>query len=179
MCRENAKKKPKQFAFGFFWSEWRDLNPRPLPPQGSALPNCATPRLLFCNMRDYTITGWFCQGLFCKKRLFGKNISFVADLFFSSLCPKSANSFVFCKNRLFSFAKKCVIILLQGSKGWKVPSGGVPGRQGLNQSIALARAGAKVYHAGLSSRRRISSGAVSCGWRGCLGSSKLKRVGGK
>ncbi len=25
------------------WSEWRDLNPRPLDPQSSALPNCATP----------------------------------------------------------------------------------------------------------------------------------------
>ena len=28
----------------FFWSEWRDLNPRPLRPERSTLPNCATPR---------------------------------------------------------------------------------------------------------------------------------------
>ena len=27
-----------------FWSERRDLNPRPPPPQGGALPSCATPR---------------------------------------------------------------------------------------------------------------------------------------
>ena len=52
------------------WSEWRDLNPRPLPPQGSALPNCATPRFLFCNMSDYTTIGWFCQGLFFKNGCF-------------------------------------------------------------------------------------------------------------
>ena len=26
------------------WSEWRDLNPRPLVPQTSALPGCATLR---------------------------------------------------------------------------------------------------------------------------------------
>ena len=27
-----------------YWSGWRDLNPRPLDPQSSALPNCATAR---------------------------------------------------------------------------------------------------------------------------------------
>ena len=27
------------------WSEWRDLNPRPLPPQGSALPTAPHPDL--------------------------------------------------------------------------------------------------------------------------------------
>lgn len=26
------------------WSEWRDSNPRPLGPEPSTLPNCATPR---------------------------------------------------------------------------------------------------------------------------------------
>ena len=29
------------------WSEWRDLNPRPLHPQYSALPGCATLRLVW------------------------------------------------------------------------------------------------------------------------------------
>ncbi len=29
------------------WSERRDLNARPLPPQGSALPSCATSRFAF------------------------------------------------------------------------------------------------------------------------------------
>ena len=28
----------------FVWSRRRDLNPRPLGPEPSALPNCATPR---------------------------------------------------------------------------------------------------------------------------------------
>ena len=28
----------RQMTFCVYWSEWRDLNPRPLPPQGSALP---------------------------------------------------------------------------------------------------------------------------------------------
>src|SRR5690606_34175722 len=27
-----------------YWSGWRDLNPRPLRPERSALPSCATPR---------------------------------------------------------------------------------------------------------------------------------------
>ena len=69
ICPENTKNKAENDSFSalFFWSEWRDLNPRPLPPQGSALPNCATPRLLFCNMRDYTIDDSLCQVLFEKK----------------------------------------------------------------------------------------------------------------
>ena len=32
-----------------FWSEWRDLNPRPLGPEPSAIPSFATPG---CNCRD-------------------------------------------------------------------------------------------------------------------------------
>lgn len=32
------------FATGHFQSGWRDLNPRPLRPERSALPSCATPR---------------------------------------------------------------------------------------------------------------------------------------
>lgn len=35
--------KPLRFQ-DFSWSEWRDLNSRPLDPQSSALPNCATTR---------------------------------------------------------------------------------------------------------------------------------------
>ena len=35
---------PQQRSYHHQWSERRDLNPRPLPPQGSALPNCATSR---------------------------------------------------------------------------------------------------------------------------------------
>ena len=31
----------------FFSSGWRDLNPRPLDPQSSALPSCATARIQF------------------------------------------------------------------------------------------------------------------------------------
>ena len=31
------------------WSEWRDLNPRPLVPQTSALPGCATLRPIKSN----------------------------------------------------------------------------------------------------------------------------------
>ena len=33
-----ASKEKTTLAASFLWSEWRDLNPRPLPPQGSALP---------------------------------------------------------------------------------------------------------------------------------------------
>ena len=33
------------------WSGWRDLNPRPLDPQSSALPNCATARRLAASSR--------------------------------------------------------------------------------------------------------------------------------
>ena len=41
-------KRPKlKISFGLLnkWSERQDLNLRPLPPQGSALPSCATSRL--------------------------------------------------------------------------------------------------------------------------------------
>ena len=33
------------------WSGWRDLNPRPLDPQSSALPGCATPRYVLSILR--------------------------------------------------------------------------------------------------------------------------------
>src|SRR5213596_591311 len=32
-------------AYLLIWSGWRDLNPRPLRPERSALPSCATPRV--------------------------------------------------------------------------------------------------------------------------------------
>ena len=32
----------------FYWSEWRDLNSRPLDPQSSALPTALHPDILFC-----------------------------------------------------------------------------------------------------------------------------------
>ena len=37
-------KKSEQVKLAPTWSEWRDLNPRPLRPERSTLPNCATPR---------------------------------------------------------------------------------------------------------------------------------------
>ena len=41
----SLKEKDSTFVKPFlFWSEWRDLNPRPLRPERSTLPNCATPR---------------------------------------------------------------------------------------------------------------------------------------
>ena len=55
--REHTKRTGKIRA-GFVWSRRRDSNPRPLGPEPSALPNCATPRfsyailaqlLYFCN----------------------------------------------------------------------------------------------------------------------------------
>ena len=47
---ENGKQKVlKPFRFqDFFWSEWRDLNSRPLDPQSSALPTALHPDILFC-----------------------------------------------------------------------------------------------------------------------------------
>ena len=41
-----SKKRRRLFSqpSSFFWSRRRDLNPRPLGPEPSALPNCATPR---------------------------------------------------------------------------------------------------------------------------------------
>ena len=39
----NKNKEPLLFREAVVWSEWQDLNLRPLPPQGSALPICATP----------------------------------------------------------------------------------------------------------------------------------------
>lgn len=34
-----------------YWSEWRDLNPRPPDPKSGALPNCATLRYEPCGSR--------------------------------------------------------------------------------------------------------------------------------
>src|SRR5438876_5631348 len=34
------------------WSGWRDLNPRPLRPERSALPSCATPRYCGTSLTD-------------------------------------------------------------------------------------------------------------------------------
>ena len=40
--------KPETFRFrAFYWSEWRDLNSRPLDPQSSALPTALHPVILF------------------------------------------------------------------------------------------------------------------------------------
>lgn len=47
-------------AFSDFQSGWRDLNPRPLDPQSSALPNCATARRRrMVTRREYTTGGVF------------------------------------------------------------------------------------------------------------------------
>ena len=40
----NNEKESRQKPAPFLWSRRRDLNPRPLGPEPSALPNCATPR---------------------------------------------------------------------------------------------------------------------------------------
>ena len=42
----NKEKVPQnnRLRYCFLWSEWRDLNPRPLGPEPSAIPNFATPR---------------------------------------------------------------------------------------------------------------------------------------
>ena len=50
---ENGKQKVlKPFRFqDFFWSEWRDLNSRPLDPQSSALPTALHPDICFWRSR--------------------------------------------------------------------------------------------------------------------------------
>ena len=42
----STNKKCRDIRDTFYWSEWRDLNPRHLAPQTSALPGCATFRCL-------------------------------------------------------------------------------------------------------------------------------------
>ena len=42
-CRQAQKKSSRPQGRLLFWSEWRDLNPRPLPPQGSTLPAAPHP----------------------------------------------------------------------------------------------------------------------------------------
>ena len=54
---------------GFIWSRRRDSNPRPLGPEPSALPNCATPRR----------NGFHYKTFFLKKQLFFKRLA----IFFS------------------------------------------------------------------------------------------------
>ena len=43
--KTSSKKQTDEKRLSVFWSRRRDLNPRPLGPEPSALPNCATPRL--------------------------------------------------------------------------------------------------------------------------------------
>ena len=60
--------------YGFIWSEWQDLNLRPLPPQGSALPTAPHPDIcaFFESLKYYITILGKCQGLFWKKiRFFG------------------------------------------------------------------------------------------------------------
>ena len=62
------------------WSEWRDLNPRPLPPQGSALPPEPHPDSLCCLFSwqrwYYITTNPFCQVFFQKNLDFNKCFTF-------------------------------------------------------------------------------------------------------
>ena len=44
---EKRKKTDNLKAISLFWSEWRDLNSRPLAPQSSALPTAPHPAILF------------------------------------------------------------------------------------------------------------------------------------
>ena len=44
--------------FCFKWSERQDLNLRPLPPQGSTLPSCATSRNFLYTATFYVIRIW-------------------------------------------------------------------------------------------------------------------------
>ena len=53
------RKVPSEGNFYFEWSEWSELNRRPLAPEASALPSCATFRApIFyiqnrCNFNEY------------------------------------------------------------------------------------------------------------------------------
>ncbi len=51
-CQEYA---PRLRRGAYSWSEWRDLNPRPLGPEPSAIPNFATPRRSIIIMNDFPL----------------------------------------------------------------------------------------------------------------------------
>ena len=57
------------------WSGRRDSNSRPLVPETSALPNCATPRLgvTYCNKMYYREFLTICQQLFKNFLTFNHN----------------------------------------------------------------------------------------------------------
>ena len=56
----NLLEMQETLAFSNFQSGWRDLNPRPLDPQSSALPNCATARRRrMATHKEYTTGGVF------------------------------------------------------------------------------------------------------------------------
>jgi hypothetical protein len=57
-CKQNASRPIGLAREAFFhdrsrWSECRDLNPGPHPPQGCALPGCATSRLYICTIQYF------------------------------------------------------------------------------------------------------------------------------
>ena len=66
------------------WSEWRDLNPRPLPPQGSALPSALHPDSL---------------DIILSKKIFVKAFFYFSQIFF----PLFIKSIIFLKKRGWHF----------------------------------------------------------------------------
>ena len=72
--RMNTRKteKPLRFLGFLFWSEWGDLNPRPLGPEPSALPAALHPGYLF----HYNEYFPFCQE--GKRNITVKSSSFTA-----------------------------------------------------------------------------------------------------
>ena len=65
----NRKRAPNFIARNpyLFWSEWRDSNSRPLAPHASALPGCATFRVVAANYREEKQPPREKHSLFSKK----------------------------------------------------------------------------------------------------------------
>ena len=51
---KKGRKPVKSTDFRPFWSEWRDLNPRPLGPEPSALPSALHPESAFVSIENLT-----------------------------------------------------------------------------------------------------------------------------
>ena len=85
--RENKRKSEVRLNLRF-WSEWQDLNLRPLPPQGSALPTAPHPDLVAFLNNAWIIP----QRIWNVKGFYEKSVK---------KCEKSGNGPVNCMRVLF------------------------------------------------------------------------------
>ena len=107
------KKKPQTAIYSHLryfikWSEWRDLNSRPLDPQSSALPTAPHPDIQ---------NGYYIITLFCLLQVF-----FLFFSFFFKFSFYTASEFSFLRDGIFLFIQISVYISFSKSREYIIVS---------------------------------------------------------